>query len=132
MTSEQRLDRLERIAKLFVRAGVRYRRDLRELGDKLNIMVNAQIKNEERFTQNEAIFQTRSAQYEKRFNRDEERLAKLAERTDRRFVELAGSQARTDRSLAELAKSQARTDRSLAELIRIVGRGHNGNPHTES
>jgi hypothetical protein len=118
MTSEQRLDRLERIAKLFVRAGVRYRRDLRELGDKLNILVNAQIKNEERFTQNEAIFQTRSTEYEKRFNRDEVRLAKLSERTDRRF--------------AELAESQARTDRSLAELIKIVGRGRNGNPQTES
>jgi len=45
MTSEQRLERLERIAKLFVRAAVRYRRDLRALGDKLNIMVNMQMQN---------------------------------------------------------------------------------------
>ncbi len=132
MTSEQRLDRLERIAKLFVRAGVRYRRDLRELGDKLNILVNAQIKNEERFTQNEVIFQTRSTEYEKRFARDEERLAKLSKRTDRRFAELAESQARTDRRFAELAESQTRTDRSLAELIRIVSGGRNGRPQTES
>jgi hypothetical protein len=132
MTSEQRLDRLERIAKLFVRAGIRYRREMRELGDKLNILVDSQIKNDERFEKNEAAFQTRSAAYEARFNRDEERLAKLSEKTDLKFVELAESQARTDRSLAELAVSHAETDRSLAELIKIVARGHNGNPQTES
>ena len=146
MTPEQRLDRLERIAKLFVRAGVRYRRDLRELGDKLNIMVNIQMQNNERFTRNEAMFQFRSAEYEKKFNRNEERLAKLAEKTDQKFVELAESQAHTDRSLADLAESQAhtdrsladlaesqtRTDRNLAELIKIVRRGRNGNPQTDS
>lgn len=111
------MDRVERILKLFVRAGVRYRRDSRELGDKLNIMVNAQIKNEERFKQNEAAFQSRSVEYEKRFNRNEERLAKLSQKTDQKF--------------AELAESQARTERSLAELIKIV-RGRNGNPQTDS
>lgn len=110
MTHEQRLDRLERIAKLFVRAGVRYRRDLRALGDKLNILVNMQMENGERFAQNEAIFQARSSEYEKRFNRDEERLAKLAEKTDQKFVELAESQA---------------------ELIKVL-RGRNGNPQTDS
>ena len=125
MTHEQRLDRLERIAKLFVRAGARYRRDLRELGDKLNILVDTQIKNEERFKLNEALFQSQSVEYEKRFNkneersqRHEERLTKLSEKTDRRF--------------AELAESQARTDRSLAELIKIVTKGRNGNPLTDS
>ncbi len=125
MTHEQRLDRLERIAKLFVRSGLRYRRDLRELGDKLNILANTQIKNEERFKENEAAFQLRSAEYEKRFNanekrfnKDEARLAKLSERTDQRF--------------AQLAESQAQTDRNLAELIKIVRTGRNGNPRTDS
>jgi hypothetical protein len=125
MTSEQRLDRLERIAKLFVRAGVRYRRDLRELGEKLNIMVNMQMQNGERFAQNEAIFQFRFAEYEKRFNRDEERLAKNEER-------LAKLAENTDQKFVELAESQVRTDRNLAELIKIVRRGRNGNPQTDS
>jgi len=49
MTSEQRVDRLERIAKLFVRAGLRERSNRRELDEKINIIVNAQIDNEERF-----------------------------------------------------------------------------------
>lgn len=125
MTPEARLDRLERFAKLFVRAGVRYRRDLRELGDKLNILVNMQIRNGERFARNEAIFQSRSAEYEKRFNRNEERSAKYEER-------LAKLSEKTDQRFVELAESQARTGRNLAELIKIVRRGRNGDPPASS
>ena len=49
MTSEQRLDRLERIAKLIVRAGLRERRRILEQDGKIDIIIDAQIKNEERF-----------------------------------------------------------------------------------
>jgi hypothetical protein len=49
MTPEGRLDRLERIAKLMVRAGLRARRQARQQDDKITIMIDAQIKNEERF-----------------------------------------------------------------------------------
>jgi hypothetical protein len=119
MTPEARLNRLERITKLIVRAGVRYRRDLRELGDKLNIIINTQI-------QSEAIFQSRSAKYEKRFKRTEERLTKLSEKTDRKFVELAVSQADTDRRIKELTQSQAQTDRSVKDLIKDLRRDRNG------
>ena len=73
MTSEQRLDRLERIAKLVVRAGVHARRREREQDEKINIIIDAQVKNEERF-------------------------AKLAEAQ----TELAISQAHTDRRLDAL------------------------------
>jgi hypothetical protein len=122
MTHEQRLDRLERIAKLFVRAGVRYRRDLREVGENLNIIVNMQIKNEERFTRNEAAFQSRSVEYEKRLNRNEKRVSRNEEK-------LAMLSQTTDQKIAELTESQARTDHNLAELIKIVRRGRNGSPH---
>ena len=47
--TEERLDRLERIAKLLVRAGLRARREMRQQDDKITIMIDAQIKNEERF-----------------------------------------------------------------------------------
>ncbi len=47
--AEDRLDRLERIAKLLVRAGLRARREMRSQDDKITIMIDAQIKNEERF-----------------------------------------------------------------------------------
>lgn len=61
--TEERLDRLERIAKLLVRAGLRARRELRQQDDKITIMMDAQLKNEERFAQ----------------------LAKSQEQTDRRL-----------------------------------------------
>jgi hypothetical protein len=70
---EERLDRLERIAKLLVRAGLRARREMRQQDDKITIMIDAQIKNEERF-------------------------AKLAQAQ----TELAESQARTDQRLNAL------------------------------
>jgi hypothetical protein len=70
---EERLDRLERIAKLLVRAGLRARRELRQQDDKITIMIDAQIKNEERF-------------------------AKLAQAQ----TELAESQTHTDRRLDAL------------------------------
>ncbi len=40
MTSEQRLDRLERVAKLFVRAGLRARRTIQEQSEKINIIIS--------------------------------------------------------------------------------------------
>ncbi len=48
---EDRLDRLERIAKLLVRAGLRARREMRQQDDKITIMIDAQIKNETRFAE---------------------------------------------------------------------------------
>ncbi len=70
---EERLDRLERIAKLLVRAGLRARREMRQQDDKITIMIDAQIKNEDRF-------------------------AKLAQAQ----TELAESQTHTDRRLDAL------------------------------
>ena len=49
--TDERLDRLERIAKLLVRAGLRARREMRQQDDKITIMMDAQIKNEERFAE---------------------------------------------------------------------------------
>ena len=56
MTSEQRLDRLERIAKLMVIAGLRARGQMRQQDEKIRIIIDAQIKNEERFARNEERF----------------------------------------------------------------------------
>ncbi len=47
MTSEARLNRLERIARLLVKAGMRGRARIREHDDKINILLNAQIRTEE-------------------------------------------------------------------------------------
>jgi hypothetical protein len=80
MTHEERLDRLERIARLMVRAGLRARREMRQQDDKITIMIDAQIKNEDRFAE----------------------LAKSQKNTDRILAELAESQKHTDRRLDAL------------------------------
>jgi hypothetical protein len=49
MTPEQRFDRLERIVRLMIKAGLRARRQSREQDEKINMIINAQMKNEERF-----------------------------------------------------------------------------------
>jgi hypothetical protein len=113
-TPEVRLDRLERIARLFVTAGLRVRRDLRGMDEKLNILVNHQIRNEERFARNEERF----ARNEERFARNEERLAKLAARTDEKF--------------AEVAEFQAVTERRFAELVQILRQRQTGNSLTDN
>lgn len=77
MTPEQRLDRLERIAKLFATAGLRARSQFRR---QYEIMMDAQMRNEARFQRNEGRF------------------AKLAEA----HVALADSQVHTDQRLDAL------------------------------
>jgi hypothetical protein len=78
MTSEQRLDRLERIVKLMIKAGLRARRQSREQDEKINILIEMQMKNDER--------------YEERFTKNEENLAALAVKTEEKFAALAESQ----------------------------------------
>jgi hypothetical protein len=77
MTPEARLDRLERMATLLAKAGFRARSQLRardrEHDEKIDHLIDLQIKNEEKFARNE------------------ERFAKLAE-----------SQASTDQRLNSL------------------------------
>ena len=73
MTPEQRFDRLERIVKLMIKAGLRARVQSREQNEKITIIIDAQMRNEERFARNEE-----------------------------RFARLAESQAHTDRRLDAL------------------------------
>src|SRR2546428_505762 len=120
MTPEGRLDRIERIAKLFVRAGRRARSNMRELDDKINILINLHIQNEERFAANEERFaanEERFAANEERFAKNEERFAKQEERFSKQdeniqiLIEFQKQNeerfARTDERFVELAESQA-------------------------
>jgi len=107
MTTEQRLERIERIAKLFVSAGLRERRNRQALDEKINIIVNYQILNEERFAKNEERF----AKNEERFAENEERFAKLTE------------------TVNQLAEAQTGTDRRLNSLIELIERDRNGKSH---
>ena len=118
MTHEERLDRLERIARLMVRAGLRARRELRQQDDKITIMIDAQIKNEDRF-----------AGLAEAQNQHDDKIAILLNaqiKNEDRFAEVAESQKNTDRILGELAESQKHTDRRLDALIDMVQEGRNG------
>ena len=84
MTPEQRFDRLERIVKLMIKAGLRARVQSREQNEKINIIIDAQMRNEERFARNEERFAQNFAQNEERFAR----LAESQEHADRRIEAL--------------------------------------------
>ena len=95
MTPEQRLDRLERIAKLFVKAGLRARRNMRQLDEKMNILIDAHIRNEERF-----------AKSDKRFARFEEVLAK----GDQRFTTFHKQTDQTLKALLEFLRRRGNSN----------------------
>lgn len=102
MTPEQRLDRLERIAKLFVRAGIRLRTTTQGQTDKINILIATQMRTEQRFA---ARFQ----ENEERFAKNEERFAKNEERF-----------AKTDQAINRLIAAQERTDHKIQALIDVI------------
>ena len=117
MTEEQRLDRLERIVKLMIKAGLRARKQSREQDEKINILINLQMKNEELFAENEERFRKN----EERFRKNEERFAKNEERfakNDGIIEALAAAQARAD----------ARLDSFMKTVERIITERRNGNP----
>ena len=63
---------------MFVRAGMRARRNLREMDEKINILIDAQIQNEERFAKSDERF----AKFEERMVKSDERFAKSEAQTD--------------------------------------------------
>ena len=114
MTSEQRLDRLERIALMLANAGARARKDVlermraaeehvRAVREQGEILMDAQMRNEARFEQNEV----RVSEYEARFAQNEIRFEKLAQ------------------AQIKLTESQAHTDRRLDALIDIIRQRRN-------
>ena len=97
MNSDERIARLERVSKLFARAGRHERRRIRTVEEKvmtaeekIDIIIDFQIANEERFARNE-----------ERFARNEERFA-------------------------ELAEAQAQTEKRLNAFIEAIERDRNG------
>jgi hypothetical protein len=137
MTPEGRVERLERIAKLFARAGRRARGDLRSQDEKINILIDLHMKNEElfarneeRFRENEERFAKNEEQFEERFAKSEERFARqdekiqaileLQKQSQERFLEYEQRFVRTDERFAELAASQAATDWRLNSLIDLI------------
>ena len=115
MTPEQRLDSLERIAKLLTNAGMRarseLRRDLWNHDHKINYLADLQIKNEERFA--------KLAESQAHLDGSHARLAESHNRLAKSHAGLAESHDR-------LAESQANTNQRVDALIDMIRDGRNG------
>jgi hypothetical protein len=59
MNTEQRLARAERILLLMVNAGRRERKRMREMDEKIAILIDAQIRNEDRWQETDRRWQGR-------------------------------------------------------------------------
>ena len=99
MTPELRLDRAERLLVLIVKAGYRARQQSRAQDEKINILIDSQMKTDEQ------IKGLRAAQA----------------RTDKVMAELAEEHKATERSLRGL-------ERSVRAFIDGLQKGHNGKP----
>jgi len=130
VTSEQRLDRLERIAGLMVRAGLRPRRHSREQDEKINMIIDAQMKSDERFN---AQMRDRDEKFNAQMReRDKKFDAQMRERDERfgfleRQVEFViDAQIRNEERFAKLTESQMETNHRLDALIGVIKEGRNG------
>ena len=143
MTHEQRFDRLERIAKLFVKAGLRARANVRRLDEKIGILIDAQIKGEDRMAElKEQMKEMVQAQRrnDERFAKNDERFAKMDERfakSDARFAKMDERFAKFDERFAKFderfaksderfAKFESQTDQTLKILMEIMRELRNG------
>jgi len=92
MNPEQRLDRLEALARFFVLAERRHRKNIHAQDEKLEILINMQIQSEERFNE--------------RFARNEERF----ERMHQTIEQLVAAQTRFEENLQALIQAVRRTN----------------------
>jgi|SRR6476620_7985818 len=92
MNPEQRLDRLEALARFFVLAERRHRKNIHAQDEKIEILINMQIQSEERFNE--------------RFARNEERF----ERMHQTIEQLVAAQTRFEENLQALIQAVRRTN----------------------
>jgi hypothetical protein len=92
MNPEQRLDRLEALARFFVVAERRHRKNIHAQDEKIEILINMQVQSEERFNE--------------RFARNEERF----ERMHQTIEQLVAAQTRFEENLQALIQAVRRTN----------------------
>jgi hypothetical protein len=119
MAPGERLDRLERVAKLLVTSGRRTRNELRT---NINALIDAQMRNEIRFSEQ---FENLSA-VQSQTDLQIKDLIVAQRRTEKKVEELAASHKELAASQRELVVSQKHTDEKLSTLIDIVERERNG------
>lgn len=116
MTPEQRLDRVERILVLFVKAGRRvrgeYRHQSHEQNEKINILIQTQMETEETMrrsrAETEEIMRCSRAETEEIMRRSRAETEEILKRLAVSQTELAESQKRTDKALRAFINSHRR------------------------
>ena len=86
MTNDERLDRLERMLEKYLRTGEHSQRNMRGIDAKIQILIDAQTKYEEKFgkiTDRAAKYDKLFAMYHERLAKSDERFTKFAQQTDR-------------------------------------------------
>jgi hypothetical protein len=112
MTPEQRLDRLERVAKLMATAGLRARKEwrdqAREQNEKINILISMHHQNEDASrAESHALNEKISILVDSQIKTDDQIKAH-------------------DKDLAELRASQKLTDQALRAFLDSLRKGRNG------
>jgi len=133
MGPEERLDRLERVAKLLVTSGRRTRNELRT---NINALIDAQMRHEARFNRQFARLSAAQAQTDVllrelivaqgRTEKKVDRLAASHQELATAHKDLAAAHKDLAVSQKELAVSQKQTDEKLSALIDLVERDRNG------
>ena len=148
MTLERRIARAERVLKMFVRSGRKYRRQFREdvqmlihmqmrdndewrarhraMDEKINILINAQIATDEQMKRTDEQMKRTDEQ----IKRTDERIEALTARQpkiDELLDQIAASQAKTEQTLDRVAANQAKTEESLDRFLNGLSKGRNGN-----
>ena len=100
MTTDQRLDRIERILILYLNAGRRERKRVRDIDEKVNILISARIKNEDGFRE----LREASRETDRRMRETFREIRELFWKTDERINRLDEAQTRTDRKLDGLSE----------------------------
>jgi uncharacterized protein YwgA len=114
MKTDGRIDRLERIVKLAVRAGLRERRNTRE---KINALIAASERADERMSALAAAQQRGEEATQEKINA----LIAASERADERMEALAAAQERTDEQMKALAAAQKRSEEAFTAFQQQVG-----------
>ena len=110
MNSERRLERLEQILKLVIRAGKRGRTKLNDLDERITMLINAQMVTEDQLR--EMNEQSMAMREESKAMRDD---------LDRRSREVFELFRMTDEKLGRLTEAQMFSDKRLSALIERIG-----------
>ena len=105
MTPEQRFKRVERILARLATRGRKTRSDFR---DKINILIDAQIRSEEVWLRHKEEWRAESRAINEQIKATDEQIKNVA------------------LAQAELTKSQKLTDRALRDFINSLRKGQNG------